>query len=767
MEDARPATSEIASDASDIRGASRAGDAPGGGARQLIWLRGLLTLFLLLIWPSAHAETIVRVGVYENSPKVALSPGGQPEGVFIDLIQAVAEREGWRVEYVSGSWAEGLDRLSAGTIDLMPDVALTPERQRIYAFHEEPVLSSWVQVYAHAGSEIRSLLDLSGKRVAVLERSVQQNFFTHMVSGFGIDVELVERSDFDAAFEAVRSGQADAVVTNRFFGARHALRYGLEDTAIIFNPSKLYFAAPLNGRHDLLLAIDRHLREFKRDSSSVYYASLGRWIAGEVHQTRIPGWLPGAAMAVLALLLAGVAWVVVLRTQVSTKTAEIRKHGDELLVINRTLRATGSQLELDAVLNETIRGALSLTGFDGGVLCLRDPGDKTLKVGAAYNGCATTEIGPMPEATCPAMLEGVAAAGKPVLLEAQCPNGTPRCCANTRDDDVRWNALFPLSVRDETIGVLCLYSRKDAEPDPRVMNLIEDLCGPVALAMENARLYAQVRSHASELEGRVMERTEALANANRELLEAKHAAESADRLKSAFLATMSHELRTPLNSIIGFTGIILQGLAGPLNDEQSKQLGMVRDSARHLLALINDVLDISKIEADELVMANERFDLRDSISKVTAIAQPLAQKKNLSLQVDMAPDIDFMQGDARRVEQILLNLISNAIKFTDTGTVSVTAVRVRSDQDQENVNVRVADTGMGIKEEDLNTLFKPFRQIDSALSRAHEGTGLGLAICQRLATLMGGTITVSSHWGQGSVFTVTLPLEPTAIRSPA
>jgi signal transduction histidine kinase/ABC-type amino acid transport substrate-binding protein len=768
MDDTRPAAAEHPLCATDAHGASRE-----PGIRLVGWAgRLLLVTLLLLTWPTAHAERLVRVGVYENSPKVALSPGGQPEGVFIDLIEAIAEREGWRIDYVPGSWAEGLDRLAAGSIDLMPDVALTPERQRIYAFHEEPVLSSWVQVYARTDSSIRSLLDLTGKRVAVLERSVQQNFFSHMVAGFGIDVELVERPDFDAAFDAVRDGQADAVVTNRFFGARHAAGYGLEDTAIIFSPSKLYFAAPQHGRHDLLLAVDRHLREFKRDSSSVYYTSLGRWIASDVHPPRLPAWLPGAALAVVALILAGVGWVVVLRTQVSAKTAEIRARSDELLVINRTLRATGSRLELDAVLDETMQGALSLTGFDGGVLCLRDPAEKTLTVGATYNGCASGNPGPMPEAICPAMLEGIAADGKPVLLDARSPEGTPRCCGNTHDDGVRWNALFPLRVRDDTIGILCLYSRKEAAPEPRVLGLVEDLCGPVALAMENARLYAQVRRHAHELEGRVQERTEALAKANHELLEAKHAAESADRLKSAFLATMSHELRTPLNSIIGFTGIILQGLAGPLTDEQSKQLGMVRDSARHLLALINDVLDISKIEADELVMANERFDLRASIAKVTAIAQPLAQKKNLALQVALAPDVDFMHGDARRVEQILLNLISNAIKFTETGTVEVTAKRAQAAPDhtgiqQDTVCVNISDTGMGIREEDMNTLFKPFRQIDSALSRAHEGTGLGLAICQRLATLMGGAISVSSRWGQGSVFTVTLPLEATAIRSPA
>ncbi|MEA5447470.1 PAS domain S-box protein [Leptolyngbya sp. CCNP1308] len=246
--------------------------------------------------------------------------------------------------------------------------------------------------------------------------------------------------------------------------------------------------------------------------------------------------------------------------------------------------------------------------------------------------------------------------------------------------------------------------------------------------------------------------------------EKRHQAEAADRIKSAFLATMSHELRTPLNSIIGFTGIILQELAGPLNAEQSKQLAMVRTSARHLLALVNDVLDISKIEAGQLEVAREPFDLHQSIAKVVAIVQPQAAAKSLDLRVEVAPNLGEAVADQRRFEQVLLNLLSNAIKFTDYGEVTLVAELVDDywvpgAESAAAVRLRVADTGMGIQTEDLPALFQPFQQIDSGLARNHDGTGLGLAICHRLVDLMGGDIQAKSTWGEGSTFTVTLPLQ--------
>lgn len=320
------------------------------------------------------------------------------------------------------------------------------------------------------------------------------------------------------------------------------------------------------------------------------------------------------------------------------------------------------------------------------------------------------------------------------------------------------------------------YLHARALPKKDTSGKVIGLFGTVQDISESKATQAKIQKLNAELEQRVIERTTQLEAANRELetystaiLRDLRIAEAADQIKSAFLSTMSHELRTPLNSIIGFTGIVLLGLAGSLNPEQTKQLGMVQSSARHLLALINDVLDLSKIEACQIDVVAEAFSLSLSLEQVTASVKPMADAKNLSLKLMVPPTPIEMVSDRRRVEQILINLLNNAIKFTHQGSVTLTAELVddyaQSPEGESGQALRlsVADTGIGIKDKDLDTLFLPFRQLDSSLMRQYEGTGLGLAICRQLVGILGGEINVTSVWTKGSVFTVTLPIRINSI----
>jgi PAS domain S-box-containing protein len=310
----------------------------------------------------------------------------------------------------------------------------------------------------------------------------------------------------------------------------------------------------------------------------------------------------------------------------------------------------------------------------------------------------------------------------------------------------------PLHQGDSVYGALAIYAREPDAFDASEVGLIAELGenlahGIAALRARNERTVAiaALERARNELEDRVRQRTA-------ELVVARDAAESADRLKSAFLASMSHELRTPLNSIIGFTGIVLQGLAGPLNDEQIKQLGMVQNSSRHLLALINDVLDISKIEAGQLDVHFASFPLLPVLEKTVSTILPLAEKKGIVMRTELSPGVGEIFSDQRRTEQVLINLLGNAVKFTDRGEV---AVQCRLDR--EWVVIAVRDTGIGIDPKYHQSIFEPFRQADTGLARKREGTGLGLSICKRLVELLGGFISMESVPDQGSTFTVRLP----------
>ncbi len=327
-----------------------------------------------------------------------------------------------------------------------------------------------------------------------------------------------------------------------------------------------------------------------------------------------------------------------------------------------------------------------------------------------------------------------------------------------RMEGPRERARFVETLRREgPVTVESVHRRKDGSlfPMETSMCLLEVDGHPVVMGIDRD---ITLRRKAEEELARYREGLEDLvATRTAELAVAKERAEEADRLKSAFLATMSHELRTPLNSIIGFTGVLLKGIVGPLNDEQIKQLGMVKASARHLLALINDVLDLSKIEAGQLQVSLAPFDAKESVEQVVDALAPLARRKGLSLEVEVAPGVGTLVSDRRRFEQVLLNLVGNAVKFTDAGGVSVVC-RLEG----PHVVTSVRDTGIGIRAEEIPLLFRPFQQLESGLTRRFEGTGLGLSVCRRLLDLLGGDIRVESAPGAGSNFTFRLPVSPAA-----
>ena len=232
------------------------------------------------------------------------------------------------------------------------------------------------------------------------------------------------------------------------------------------------------------------------------------------------------------------------------------------------------------------------------------------------------------------------------------------------------------------------------------------------------------------------------------------ALEQASGLKAQFLANMSHEFRTPLNAMLGYTSMLLQGVAGPVDASVMRQLGRIESNGRHLLTIINEILDVSRIEAGRMPLEVSTFNVPDLIADVRAELEPAILRAKLSVTIDLSAGLRPIRTDRGKVRQIVLNLLSNAVKFTHEGGVTIRARRVPA---EHAVQLSVADTGIGIALPDQERIFDDFRQLDNSSTRAYGGTGLGLAIARRLAHMLGGRIIVESCVGAGSVFTLMLP----------
>jgi len=315
-----------------------------------------------------------------------------------------------------------------------------------------------------------------------------------------------------------------------------------------------------------------------------------------------------------------------------------------------------------------------------------------------------------------------------------------------------------ISARDTCVGVLIFNSGQADYFIADRVKLCQIFANQAAIAIENARLI-------EGLEETVLGRTRKIKDANRELrhlnqeLELRRQeAEAANRTKSDFLANMSHELRTPLNAIIGFSDLLVRGMAGPLAGDQKEYLGDVLTSGQHLLSLINDILDLSKVEAGKMEFEPAEFELADLVGSSLSLFREKALRHGIRLDTHQAAGAIRVYGDERKIKQVVFNLVSNAMKFTpDGGSVSVRTTEITGDG-EDHVEISVTDTGIGMTLEEQQQLFQPFKQLGHHLTKRHEGTGLGLALCKKFVEFHNGSITVESAPGQGSTFTVRLPL---------
>jgi two-component system, NtrC family, sensor kinase len=417
--------------------------------------------------------------------------------------------------------------------------------------------------------------------------------------------------------------------------------------------------------------------------------------------------------------------------ELETRTHELTRSVGELKALGEVGQAVSSTLDLETVLATIASRATQLTSMDGGVIHEYDearekfhlrtthavPDELAEALRAAAIPKGEGAIGRMAETREPVRIADITSPGsyQSRIREILLRHGYRSVLA------------VPLLREDHLLGGLVVIRKTAGEFAPEVIELLKTFATQSALAIQNARLFREIEYKSRELE-----------------LASQH--------KSEFLANMSHELRTPLNAIIGFSEVLSQRMFGEINDKQAEYLADILESGRHLLSLINDILDLSKIEAGRLELERGEFDLPGAIQNALILVRERAQRRGVALDRSIDERLGTIHGDERKVKQVLLNLLSNALKFTPEGG----RIDVRASVRNGAVEVSVTDTGVGIAPEDQEAVFEEFRQVGSAAKKV-EGTGLGLAISRTFIELHGGRIWVESEVGKGSTFTFTLP----------
>jgi GAF domain-containing protein/DNA-binding response OmpR family regulator len=441
--------------------------------------------------------------------------------------------------------------------------------------------------------------------------------------------------------------------------------------------------------------------------------------------------------------------------ELQQRTNELTRSVGELQALEEVLRAVNSSLDLDTVLATIISRAAQLSQADEGTIYEYDETEEVFVPKSAF-GMSAERVAGLRERRVrlgETHLGRAAVERAPVYVDDVQQDSTLGPDRSVLLEGIHAVLAVPLLREDKVVGGLVIRRRTAGGFAPTIPALLQTFADQAVLAIEHARLFQELAARGEEAR------------------RARDEAEEASRTKSSFLANMSHELRTPLNAIIGLTELLCDNAARFGTEKALEPLRRVLRAGRHLLSLINDILDLSKIEAGKMDLTLESVAIGPVVEEVLGTARPLAEQNKNAIELDCPEGVGSVHADNMRLRQILLNLLSNACKFTKDGTVRLSIARAEA-SGQRWVDFAVSDTGIGMTEEQLGRLFQEFTQADASTTRQFGGTGLGLAISRRLCRLMGGDITVTSTPGEGSTFTVRLPTEaaaplPVAETSPA
>ena len=667
-----------------------------------------LSCFLLLQLCArslVYGENKLRVGIYDNKPLVFTGSDGKAKGFLIDILEYIGSKEGWQIEYVSGYWAECLERLRKSEIDLLVGVEYSRERNKIYDFTYETSLSDWGIVYAEKGLSPKQIGNLDEKRIAVVHGDIHYNNLRKLAEQFKLNCRFIELFEYDGILELIDNKRVDAAVVNRLYGLEFARYHSAVRSPIVFSPAEVHFAVPKKKYPDLINIIDSHLVALKADKQSIYYRSLEEWSPVSAMWV-FPKWILGALAAAGGLLLLSLATGLAFRAQVKAKTRELSSKNEEL--------------ELEVAERKRVEEALRLTKFS-----IDHAGDSVFWLGSDAqviyaNEAACASLGYSSEELSSMTVHDIDPNFPVEVWPTHWQELRKRVFCTTESQHRRKDgSVFPVEL---TINHLefegkeyhCTFARDITE-----RKMVEE---------ERERMQAQLR------QAQKMEAVGTLAGG------------------------IAHDFNNILQAVQGYAELLILGTAGP--HPGHRELREIVRAAKRGSELTRQLLTFSRKVESEL----RPTDLSHEVVNVRRILERTIPKM-IEFELNLAEDLRTVNADPGQVEQVLMNLAVNAkdampdggrlIIETENITLGENDCRFhRVPRPGDYVRLTVSDTGHGIDEDALDHIFEPFYTTKGP----GKGTGLGLATVYGIVESHDGYITAHSKLGEGSTFKIYLPV---------